>query len=202
MILSRLFHELFDRGLILVATANLHPDNLCNLQFHSQNYFPLISLLKKHCTVLFLGSGHDYRQPPPTHPPAQTLPPLVVSKPPTSAPQHIAFFSPLNASICAKMDFVFKELLENHDESPALIKTPHRSLVVRRQNSVQRVARFTFSELCGQSLGAAEYLVIASTYDILLLDSIPKLALYDDRNEIRRWIILMDTLYEHKVPLA
>jgi cell division protein ZapE len=62
------------------------------------------------------------------------------------------------------------------------------------------VARFDFQALCGQSLGAGDYLAIATRYQAVILDAIPRLA-PGNHDEARRFITLIDTLYEQHVKL-
>jgi cell division protein ZapE len=63
------------------------------------------------------------------------------------------------------------------------------------------VACFTFAGLCGEPLGAEDYITIAERYHTLVLDGVPRLT-EDRRNEAKRFMILIDTLYEHKVKLV
>jgi predicted ATPase len=92
---------------------------------------------------------------------------------------------------CAK---VLGELI-----SPRILKVYSRSIPIPLIGSTG-AAKFDFSELCGRNLGPADYITIASTFPIIILDNVPTLTLIK-KNEARRFIILLDTLYESRVKL-
>ena len=81
---------------------------------------------------------------------------------------------------------------------PFAIAVGGRTVVVPQ--AAMGVARFTFHQLCGQPLGAADYLKIARVFHTILIDRIPVMS-YDMRNEAKRFIILIDTLYNNAVKL-
>ena len=178
MILSRLFKELFARGCTLVATSNVEPDNLYRDGLNRGLFVPFIGLLKTHVDVASLDSPTDYR--------LEKIKRLPV------------YLSPLDQRTQHSLDSAWLELTRGADEAPADIQMKGRVVPVRR--AVARMARFTFKELCETPLGAQDYLAIAERFDTVFVENIPILG-SDKRNEIKRFIILIDALYDKQVRL-
>ncbi|WP_113438923.1 cell division protein ZapE [Rhizobium cremeum] len=178
MILARLFTELFARGCTLVATSNVEPENLYRDGLNRGLFLPFIDLLKRYVEVTTLDSPVDYR--------LEKL---------ESLPVYVA---PLSSEADRVMDIAWQRITEGGKESPTEISMKGRSVPVRR--SVGPAARFSFSELCEQPLGAADYLEIARRFDVVFVDHIPLLG-PQRRNETKRFIILIDALYDASVRL-
>ncbi|MCJ7994364.1 AFG1 family ATPase [Rhizobium cremeum] len=178
MILARLFTELFARGCTLVATSNVEPENLYRDGLNRGLFLPFIDLLKRYVEVTTLDSPVDYR--------LEKL---------ESLPVYVA---PLSSEADRIMDIAWQRITEGGKESPTEIAMKGRSVPVRR--SVGPAARFSFSELCEQPLGAADYLEIARRFDVVFVDHIPLLG-PQKRNETKRFIILIDALYDASVRL-
>lgn len=175
MILGRLFRLLFEQGVIVVATSNWPPDRLYEGGLQRDRFLPFITLLKEKMEIVHLDSPHDYR--------ARAL------------AEEGTYFTPLGRTTEQKMDEVFGLLT---DQAPALeekLFVKGRRLPVR---TAKGVARFTFSQLCEQPLGAEDYLAIARNFHTVLLENIPELK-YDRRNEAKRLMNLIDTLYDKRV---
>ena len=175
MILGRLFRVLFEKGLVVVATSNWPPDRLYEGGLQRERFLPFIDLLKERMEVLHLDSPHDYR--------AMTL------------QEEGAYLTPLGVATSRKMDGLFRTLLEGQTPQEEVLCVKGRELKVLSANGV---ARFTFSQLCEQPLGAEDYLTIAKHFDTVMLEDIPKLR-YDRRNEVKRLMNLIDALYEQRV---
>lgn len=173
MILGRLFTALFDRGVIVVATSNWEPDRLYEGGLQRDRFEPFIDLLKEKMTVFHLDSETDYRR--------RTL------------RKAGMYFTPISAATEREMDALFTALtdgvLPRHEEIEVKGRTIEVSAVARN------VARFTFSQLCEQPMGAEDYITIAQRYSTIFLENIPKMG-YDRRNEVKRLINLIDALYE------
>lgn len=178
MILSRLFTELFARGCTLVATSNVEPGNLYRDGLNRGLFLPFIDLLKRHVEVTTLDSPTDYR--------LEKL---------ESLPVYVA---PLDAEAARLMDLAWKRITEGRPEVPTEIEMKGRSVPVPR--AVERAARFSFAQLCERPLGASDYLEIAKRFDVVLIDEIPHLG-PTRRNETKRFIILIDALYDASVRL-
>ncbi len=178
MILGRLFSALFDRALVVVATSNTAPDDLFRGRPGRDAFLPFIALLKQHLDVLVLDGERDFRR--------HRLRGLVT--------WHV----PVNARADAALDRAFTEV------SGGVAAKPERMTVLGRTLRVplaaEGVARFDFAALCGQPLGPGDYLAIATHYQALVLDGIPRLG-PENYDEARRFITLVDALYEHRVKL-
>ncbi len=178
MILARLFTELFANGCTLVTTSNVVPDNLYKDGLNRGLFLPFIDLLQQNVEVVSLDSPIDYRMEK-----VKSLP---------------VYVTPLNGAADQAMDMAWHHLTAGQAVAPVEIEMKGRSVLVPR--AAGRVARFTFRDLCEKPLGASDFLAIADRFDTVFIDHIPMLSA-DRRNETKRFIILIDTLYDHTVRL-
>ncbi|KAA1179375.1 AFG1 family ATPase [Rhizobium tropici] len=178
MILSRLFSELFSLGCVLIATSNVEPDNLYRDGLNRGLFLPFIDLLKKHVDIATLDSPTDYRM--------EKL---------NSQPVYL---TPLDQRAEMAMDASWMQALHGRKAQPMEIPMKGRSIQVPL--AVDRMARFSFADLCDAPLGPADFLAIAERFDTIFLDRVPKLG-PDKRNQTKRFIILVDTLYDHNIRL-
>ncbi|MGH1421102.1 MAG: cell division protein ZapE [Hyphomonas sp.] len=179
MILSRLFEELFNSGVTVVATSNRHPTELYKNGLNRQLFTPFIDLLSARCEVFELASERDYR-----------LDRLI------EAP---VWYAPLNATASEALDDAFRRLTVGADAQHCTLTVKGRKIDVSREAA--GVARFTFPELCEAFRGAQDYMTIASHFHTVILEGIPLLT-PDKRNEAARFVALIDALYEAKVKLV
>jgi cell division protein ZapE len=178
MILGRLFEALFARLVVVVATSNTPPDDLFKGKPGRDAFLPFIALLKKHLDVLVLESARDFRRER-TH-------------------AMRAWYAPADSRADAAMDRVFAELAEGVSAKQDSLTIAGRRLVV--PIAAAGVARFDFLALCGVPLGAGDFLALATHYHTVLIDGIPRLS-PDNFDEARRFVTLIDALYEHRVKL-
>ncbi|MDQ1196909.1 cell division protein ZapE [Agrobacterium sp. SORGH_AS 787] len=178
MILARLFTELFANGCTLVTTSNVVPDNLYKDGLNRGLFLPFIDLLKENVEVVSLDSPIDYRMEK-----VKSLP---------------VYVTPLDGAADQAMDMAWHHLTAGQSVGPVEIEMKGRSILVPR--AAGRVARFTFRDLCEKPLGASDFLAIADRFDTVFIDHIPMLSA-DRRNETKRFIILIDALYDHTVRL-
>jgi len=178
MILGRLFTRLFELGVIMVATSNLAPHELYKDGLNRGLFVPFIATLEQHCEVVRLDARIDFR--------LEKL---------TGVP---TWYVPDDAKADAALDDAWRRLTAgNGGVAQELIVKGH---AVRVPKAAMGVARFSFAELCGEPLAAGDYLKIAHEFHTVILDHIPVMD-FDRRNEAKRFIILIDTLYDHAVKL-
>ncbi|MBW4090603.1 MAG: cell division protein ZapE [Proteobacteria bacterium] len=178
MILGRLFEALFDRGVVVVATSNTAPDDLFKGQPGRDAFLPFIALIKRHVDVLELDAARDFRR----------------ARMRALRTWHV----PADAMARRALDAAFGELTGGVMPAPVDLVVTGRRLVV--PIAAEGVARFDFAALCGVALGPGDYLAIANRFHTLILDDIPRLS-PDNYDEARRFITLIDTLYDQRVKL-
>jgi cell division protein ZapE len=179
MILGRLFTALFARGVIVVATSNVDPDELYEDGLNRALFLPFIALLRQHMDVARLAARADFR--------LQKLTSVRV--------WHV----PADAAAGRALDAAWRRLTLGDEGGPVELMVKGRVLHVPR--AAQRVARFSFAELCERPLGSIDYLRLAHEFQAIVLDHVPVMD-YPQRNEAKRFIALIDTLYDNAVKLV
>jgi cell division protein ZapE len=178
MILGRLFTRLFELGIVVVATSNLAPGELYKDGLNRALFLPFIALLQCRCDVVRLDARIDFR--------LEKL---------TGMP---TWYAPANAIADAALDDAWRRLAGEQAGSPHELLVKGHS--VRVPKAAMGIARFSFDDLCAQPLAAADYLKIAHEFHTVVVDRIPVMD-HARRNEAKRFIILIDTLYDHAVKL-
>jgi cell division protein ZapE len=178
MILGRLFTQMFARGVVVVATSNVAPADLYKDGLNRALFVPFIHMLEERMDIVRLASRTDFR--------LEKLAGLPV--------WHV----PADAAADAALDDAWRRLARDHDGGAQELPIKGRSIHVPR--AAMGVARFSFHDLCEEPLAAADYLRIAHEYHTIILDHIPVMS-FDNRNAAKRFIILIDTLYDTNVKL-
>jgi cell division protein ZapE len=178
MILGRLFKQLFERGIVMVATSNVAPDELYKDGLNRALFVPFIHMLEAQMDIVRLDARTDFR--------LEKLAGLPV------------WYVPADAAADLKLDEAWRRLTGGNGGAAQELALHGRTIHV--PHAFMGVARFSFHELCELPLAAADYLRIAHEYHTVVLDHVPVMT-YDNRNAAKRFIILIDTLYDHNVKL-
>lgn len=179
MILSRLFSALFANGVVLVATSNVAPRDLYRDGLNRQLFLPFISLLERNADVMTLDTEKDYRQ--------DKLSRLPV------------YVTPADEAADRALDGTWEAMTHGRPTAVATLTLKGRQLIVPR--AAGDAARFSFADLCEKPLGARDYLAIAERFSTVFIDHVPILG-EGKRNEAKRFILLIDTLYDHRMRLV
>ena len=179
MILGRLFARLFELGVVVVATSNVAPAELYKDGLNRALFLPFIGMVERHMEVHQLSARTDFR-----------LEKLAGQK---------VWHAPADDGAAAALDQAWRRLVGSDSGVPQEFSIRGRKLRVPR--AAMGVARFYFHDLCEQPLAAVDYLRIAHEFHTLILDRIPLMD-FDQRNAAKRFVILIDTLYDHAVKLV
>ncbi|MET4102646.1 cell division protein ZapE [Roseovarius sp. MBR-78] len=177
MIVGRLFTALFEAGVVVVTTSNRVPDDLYENGLNRQLFEPFIALVKERMVVREMAGPVDYRQDR-----------LAGSR---------VYFTPVNEGNRAEIETLWHDLTEGR-------AAPHEIIVNKRAVVIPAfyngVARATFYDLCGRALGPADFLALAGAVRVLVLENIPQMG-RSNFNEAKRFVTLIDALYEARVRL-
>lgn len=179
MLVGRLFAQLLDRGVTLVATSNRAPKDLYKNGLNRQLFLPFIDLIESRLEVLELAAERDYR--------LERL---------TEAP---VWHTPLGSAADDAMRDAWRRLTVGAKPSPSCIETQGRRWCIAC--AAAGCARLSFDELCRRPLGPADYLELAEHFHTVLIDQIPRLG-PSDREAAARFRTLIDALYEAKTKLV
>ncbi|MDP1873524.1 cell division protein ZapE [Phenylobacterium sp.] len=178
MILGRLFTALFDRGVTLVATSNRAPDALYRNGINRQLFLPFIDLLKTQTEVVSVAGEHDYR-----------LDRLRAAG---------VWFSPIDRDHERVFDRLWQDMLDGAEEAGETLEVLGRK--IHLPHATGGLLRASFASLCGVALGPNDYLALAEQFHTVFLDQVPQLT-PARREEARRFVTLIDALYEARARL-
>jgi cell division protein ZapE len=178
MILGRLFERMFARGLILVATSNVQPSDLYLDGLNRALFVPFIRMIEAHMDVVRLDARTDFRM--------------------EKLGDVTAWHVPADEQARGAIDIAWRRLAGDHGGSPIELPMKGRTIHVPRAGG--GAARFEFSDLCENPLGASDFVQIARSFHTVVIDGIPILS-DAHRNAVKRFILLIDTLYDSGVKL-
>ena len=177
MIVGRLFEALFARGVVVVTTSNRHPDDLYKDGLNRAIFLPFIEILKDKLDVHHLDGAADHRQ--------------------DRTRGDVRYLSPLGPETAAEMDRLWAEQ-GDAPEAPLTLEFPGRRETFKRAKP--GALRAGFEELCARPLGPADYLALADAVKVVMIEDVPRLSRARN-NEAKRFVTLIDALYEAKTKL-
>ncbi len=179
MIVGRLFELLFARGTVVVMTSNLKPGDLYKDGLNRQLFLPFIRLIEERLDVVTLDSPTDYRL--------------------GRVKGRETFIHPLGPEADRKLQELWERLTDTVKGEPRKLDVLGRELAVPQ--AARGAARFTFADLCEAPLGPPDYLAIARAFGTVFMEHIPVLTPHH-RNPSKRFILLIDTIYDARVRLV
>lgn len=179
MIVGRLFQALLDNGVVIVATSNRPPDDLYKDGLQRERFLPFIELINQRFDVVEIAGGPDYRL--------------------NRLKGHPVYHAPLGPEAEAGLDYAFTLLSAGALEEEIVIQVLGHEVHVPRARD--KVARFSFAELCDSPLGPADYLALASRFVAIIVSGVPPLS-PDRRDAAKRFVTLVDALYDHRCILV
>jgi len=184
ILVKNLFRQMWARGMTIITTSNYLPDELYTKGFNRDQFVDFIPELASQCPVINMGGEVDYRKV-------------------DADVEAQLFFHPLNEDTSAGINKAFEQMVGDSTEKDTVLPIPQekRNIKVPARGTDIRgasVAKFSFSDLCVQNLGRADYSVIAENYHTLFIEGVPKFQ-PDLGAEFRRFVSLTDILYGKKV---
>jgi cell division protein ZapE len=179
MILGRLFEAIFERGLVVVATSNTPPDALYEGGLQRERFLPFIALLKERLDLLALEGPVDYRR--------------------RRLAEMPLYFTPLGPDTHAALGSAWDRLTDCAEGMPRTLTVKGHELTVPR--STNGVAWIGFTELCERPLGAEDYIALSRRFPTVILEAVPVMD-RGRRDPARRFVALIDALYEFKTKLV
>ncbi|GAB2796059.1 cell division protein ZapE [Halomonas shantousis] len=178
MILANLLEALFAQGVVLVTTSNIVPDDLYKDGLQRARFLPAIDLLKRHCEVVNVDSGIDYR---------------------LRALEHAQIFHhPLDDTAEVQLEKSFCAIAGNRGEEDAEISVNHR--VLRARRLYEDVVWFEFRELCDGPRSQNDYIELAREFHTVVLSNVPQMGVQKE-DQARRFLNLVDEFYDRGVKL-
>jgi cell division protein ZapE len=176
MLLGRLFHALWQFGVVTVATSNWAPDTLYKDGLQRDRFLPFIAELKTRLIICHLQSDTDYR-----------LARLGGAQ---------VYYAPLGPHATQQMEFLFQDLTQGLEPHPLALQLPGRQWIIPR--AAKSIVWLEYTDTCGGARGAPDYLALAEAAQVVFINHIPKFT-EDMSNEVKRLMMLIDILYERHI---
>ena len=178
MLLHGLLVSLFEQGLVLVVTSNLHPDELYRNGLQRERFMPAIALIKQHTELLEFSGTQDYRQ--------------------RQLQQAVAYFTPVDDNTLQLFHVLFHGVAGPQVQAQTSLRINQRDIAVRAMAA--EVAWFDFLELCATARSARDYIEIANRFHTVFIDGVPVMSDHQD-DQARRFVHLVDEFYDRKIRL-
>ena len=178
MILGKLFKKIFEENIRVIFSSNININNLYKDGLQRDQFLPFIKILKNYCHEKELLIKEDYRS--------------------SKNGNLKRFLFPIDKTTNFRFNKFFRKITKNKDKISKFFEVKGRQLLI--ENFYDRVAKFNFEDLCNKNLGAEDYIVIANNCDFIFIENLPNFN-ESNSNQQRRFITLIDIIYEKKIPL-
>ena len=178
MILGRLMSKLFEHGITLIATSNIPPDQLYKDGLQRDAFLPAIASLKRACHIIQLDGGVDYRL--------------------RLLEQAELYMLSSDQNTEQRLQNAFSQIAPDAAHAERNLDINGRPIPVRKH--ADSIAWFEFAALCGGPRSASDYIELAHIFGTVLLSSVPQLN-WENENEARRFLHLIDEFYDRRVKL-
>lgn len=183
LLLKRLFENMMNQQTLVVMTSNRVPEDLYKNGLQRHVFEPFIPFLRQKCDVIDMDSKIDYRY----------------SFEEQDSPVMPNYMQPIDHSNQAHLRGLYSSLGQQQEELP-LTLYPYEGRSIEIANARGGVAMFTFNDICNRTYGSSDFIAIARAFHSICIASIPQITL-QDRNVARRFILLIDEMYNNKTKL-
>ena len=181
MILAGLLHELFRLDVVLVTTSNILPDSLYENGLQRQKFIPAIALIKKHCEIINVDSGIDYRL--------------------RELQRASLYYWPNSQYAYKNVELIFHRLVNVEDEIKKSVELEVEGRLIPTIKLSKNIVWFDFSAICDGPRSQNDYIEIAREFSAVVISDIPQMGQHND-DVTRRFIQLVDEFYDRNVKLA
>ena len=179
MILGKLFDQIFKENIKIIVTSNTKISELYKDGLQRDQFIPFIKIMNDQSIEFELKIEDDYRKSNDNH--------------------QERYFYPLNQETNFKINKFFRTITKNKKKSTISVNVKGRDFII--ENFYEGILRINFNELCDQNLGAEDYLEIIKNCKFVTIEQVPQ---FNDTNsnQQKRFITLLDVIYDKGIPLA
>ena len=178
MILGNLFKRMFEEDIKVLFSSNIKINDLYKDGLQRDQFLPFIKIMKNKCYQKKLNIEEDYRK--------------------TKNNKNVRFLFPLNEKTNFKVNKYFRKITKDIENKKKVLLIKGRKLKI--ENYYDGIIRFNFHDLCSKNIGAEDYIKIAEICNFMIIDNLP-IFTDDNSNQQQRFIVLIDIIYEKKIPL-
>ncbi len=175
LLIKKIFFYLKKYKIFVLISSNFKPEDLYKNGLQRKDFLPFIEFIKENFEILYMNKIIDYRR--------------------DSLNQSKTFFTPVNEDTSREFNKLFERFVNKDEIHIRKINT--KSRVIRIEKCTSNIAYFTFKKLCSENLGHEDYKNIANAFSIIFVDNVPHFS-SSNSDECRRFISLIDMLYDHK----
>jgi len=179
MILRKLFEQIFKENIKIIVTSNTKISDLYQDGLQREQFKPFIEIMQEKSIEHQLEIKDDYRK--------------------SNNSENQLYFYPLNQETNFKINKFFRTITKDKKHSLLTINIKGRDFKI--ENFYDGIAKFNFNELCDQNIGAEDYLEIIKNCKFIVIDQVPQFN-ETNSNQQKRFIILLDVIYDKNIPIA